>query len=160
VNKTVVLLLVSVALLTGCATATPPENDVDAGELALEEALSAPVLGLEVGTCVNDADTPLSADIAEVPTVSCQEPHDSELYALIPVADGAYPGADQLIEQGQRGCQSEFGDFVGIDFRSSLLDFYFYYPTPSSWAAGDRLIYCMVFDPGMQVKGTLEDAKR
>jgi len=160
VKKTVGLLLASVALFAGCAPAPAPETTVDAGEVALEEALSAPVLGLEVGTCVNDADTPLSADIAEVPSVSCQEPHDSELYALISVADVSYPVADQLIEQGQGSCQSEFGDFVGIDFRSSLLDFYFYYPTPSSWAAGDRLIYCMVFDPGMQVKGTLEGAKR
>jgi hypothetical protein len=118
------------------------------------------VVELEVGACVNDADTPLSADIADVPQVPCTEPHDSELYAVIPVAEGSYPGADELISEGQDACQDEFSGFVGIDFRSSQLDFYFYYPTPSSWSAGDRVIYCMVFDPGLTVVGSLKGSNR
>ena len=70
------------------------------------------------------------------------------------------PGADVLVEKGQSGCQLRFSDFVGIDFRSSTLDFHFYYPTPSSWSQGDRTIYCMVVDPGLKVTGSLEGSKR
>jgi len=113
-----------------------------------------------VGTCVDDANTPLRADLPEVPTVSCDQPHDSELYAILSVGDGLYPGVDDLITEAQIGCQAEFSDFVGIDFRSSMLDFHFYYPTPSSWAQGDRSIFCMVKDPGLKVVGSLSNARR
>jgi hypothetical protein len=71
-----------------------------------------------------------------------------------------YPGVDDLVEAGQTKCQAVFADFVGIDFRSSTLDFHFYYPTPSSWAQGDRSIFCLVGDPGLTVVGTLQGAKR
>ncbi len=149
------LALASVVVLAGCAAEPePPELEAEGAPPV------TPVLQLAVGTCVNDSDTPLGADLAEVPEVPCSEPHDSELYAIKTVDDGPYPGADLLIQQGQSYCQDRFSDFVGIDFRSSLLDFYVYYPTPSSWAAGDRLIYCMVFDPGLRVIGSLADAKR
>ena len=145
-------------LLVGCAS-DPGEPSPDANA-APELVETESVLELAVGTCVNDAETPLGADLAEVPTVSCDEPHDSELYAIVSATDGPYPGVDALVGEGQDKCQVVFAEFVGIDFRSSLLDYHFYYPTPSSWAQGDRSIYCMVIDPGLKVIGTLHDAKR
>jgi hypothetical protein len=154
----VVIALTSV-LLAGCQATDSIEEPEP--ELITEETTeNTSVLSLELGSCVNDADTPLSADLIEVPTVSCDEPHDSELYAIVSVDDGEYPGVDDLVTQGQTQCQALFTDFVGIDFRSSLLDFHFYYPTPSSWVHGDRSIYCMVSDPGLTVAGTLQDARR
>ncbi len=153
------LLLVAGALaLGGCAAVGFGIAEESASEA--DQTTEASVLELEIGTCVNDANIPLRADLTDVPAVACTEPHDSELYAIVSVDGGAYPGADLLIEQGQTKCQASFADFVGIDFRSSLLDFHFYYPTPSSWAQGDRTIYCMVFDPGLKIAGTLQDAKR
>ena len=153
------LVIATAALfLVGCASATSesaPEPEVSSEAVETES-----VLELAVGTCVNDAETPLGADLAEVPTVSCEEPHDSELYAIVTATDGPYPGVDTLVAEGQDKCQAVFAEFVGIDFRSSLLDYHFYYPTPSSWAQGDRSIYCMVIDPGLKVVGTLQDAKR
>jgi hypothetical protein len=157
-GRSVVLFLAATLALAGCAGSTP---DVEAdASIESPEATEESVLELEVGTCLNDADTPLRADLTDVPSIPCSEPHDSELYAIVSVEDSTYPGADRLIEQGQAQCQEGFADFVGIDFRSSLLEFHFYYPTPSSWAQDDRTIYCMVFDPGLPVVGTLKDAKR
>ena len=156
-------LALSSALLVLAACAGDPAEPADsATDAAAESEMVATesVLELTVGTCVNDAETPLGADLAEVPTVSCDEPHDSELYAVVSATDGPYPGVDTLVSEGQEKCQAVFAEFVGIDFRSSLLDYHFYYPTPSSWAQGDRSIYCMVIDPGLKVIGTLQDAKR
>jgi hypothetical protein len=144
--------------LVGCAS-DPRETPLET-EVSSEVSETASVLELAVGTCVNDAETPLGADLAEVPAVSCDEPHDSELYAIVSATDGPYPGVDTLVGEGQDKCQVVFAEFVGIDFRSSLLDYHFYYPTPSSWAQGDRSIYCMVIDPGLKVIGTLQGAKR
>ncbi len=145
-------------LLVGCSgeagDSTP--DTVTSTEVVETESL----LELAVGTCVNDAETPLGADLTEVPTIACSEPHDSELFAIVTATDGPYPGVDTLVSEGQDKCQAVFAEFVGIDFRSSVLDYHFYYPTPSSWAQGDRAIYCMVIDPGLKVVGTLQDAKR
>jgi hypothetical protein len=153
------LALATAALsLVGCVS-DPGETPLET-EVSTELVETESVLELAVGTCVNDAETPLGADLAEVPTVSCNEPHDSELYAIVSATDGPYPGVHTLVGEGQDKCQAVFAEFVGIDFRSSLLDYHFYYPTPSSWAQGDRSIYCMVIDPGLKVIGTLQGAKR
>lgn len=154
------LIAISLTLfLAGCQAEVdreeaPPAEDMVAAEPA------ASVFELEMGTCLNDASVPEGADLADIPQVSCDQPHDSELFGIITVDDETYPGADVLIQKGQDGCQLRFGDFVGIDFRSSTLDFHFYYPTPSSWSQGDRTIYCMVVDPGLQVTGSLQGSMR
>ena len=154
-------LAVLAALLTGCAAEperledTSPDTSEDAPDVAQNS-----VFELELGTCLDDASVPEGADLADIPQVPCNEPHDSELFGIIALDDDTYPGADVLIEKGQNGCQLRFGDFVGIDFRSSSLDFHFYYPTPSSWSQGDRTIYCMVVDPGLKITGSLEGAQR
>jgi hypothetical protein len=149
---------VATLIVAGCqptpSLEAPPENQVKTPKP------QSSVLELTIGDCVMDAEAPLSADLTELPTVPCSEPHDSELYAIVFAEDGNYPGVDELVAQGQAKCQSLFGDFVGIDFRSSLLDFHFYYPTPSSWVQGDRSIYCMVADPGVKVVGSLQGSQR
>ena len=145
-------------LLVGCAGEAVESAPDTVTSTEVVEAES--VLELAVGTCVNDGETPLGADLTEVPTIACSEPHDSELFAIVTATDGPYPGVDTLVSEGQDKCQAVFAEFVGIDFRSSVLDYHFYYPTPSSWAQGDRAIYCMVIDPGLTVVGTLQDAKR
>lgn len=162
------VMATTVFLLSGCqqvfvAIEGSPGSTVNTTVQSVEDDAShttASLFDLEIGTCLNDANTPLSADLTEVPTVSCAEPHDSELFAIVSVEDGSYPGVDDLVEAGQTKCQAVFADFVGVDFRSSALDFHFYYPTPSSWSDGDRSIFCLVKDPGLQVVGTLQGAKR
>lgn len=151
-------ITLTAVVLTGCQPAPTPEAPAESLVGTAEPQSS--VLELTIGDCVMDAGAPLSADLTELPTVACSEPHDSELYAIVFAEDGNYPGVDELVAQGQAKCQSLFADFVGIDFRSSLLDFHFYYPTPSSWVQGDRSIYCMVADPGVKVVGSLQGSKR
>lgn len=154
-------IAITAVLLTGCASEPEVANEVpqDTADEAPEVAENS-VFELELGTCLDDASVPEGADLADIPQVPCEEPHDSELFGIITIDDDTYPGADVLIEKGQSGCQLRFSDFVGIDFRSSTLDFHFYYPTPSSWSQGDRTIYCMVVDPGLKVTGSLEGTQR
>ncbi len=162
------VMVTTVFLLSGCqqvfvAIEGSPGSTVNTTVESVEDDAShttASLFDLEIGTCLNDANTPLSADLTEVPTVSCAQPHDSELFAIVSVEDGSYPGVDDLVEAGQTKCRAVFADFVGVDFRSSTLDFHFYYPTPSSWSDGDRSIFCLAKDPGLQVVGTLQGAKR
>ncbi|WP_158665586.1 septum formation family protein [Pontimonas salivibrio] len=118
------------------------------------------VLELEVGTCLNDVDQPLAQDLTDIPSVPCNEPHQSEVFAEVTVDSGEYPGVDSVTAQATSECMSEFGRFVGLDFAASRLNYHFYYPTASSWALGDRSIYCVVFDPGVETAGTLQGVAR
>lgn len=120
----------------------------------------APLLELNIGDCVMDAAVPLSSDLEGLSTVPCDEPHDSELFSIVLAQGDNYPGPVALVELGQNQCMKRFGDFVGIDFGSSALDFHFYYPTLSSWGQGDRIVYCMVSDPGRTVVGSLQGVGR
>ena len=148
------IVAIALALLvSGCAAGLPQSNDDSTTG-------SVTLFDLELGDCLNDADIPLRSDMTDAPRVSCEDPHDSELFAILGVEGSAFPGESELVAQGQSRCARAFGDFVGIPFANSTLDFRFYYPTASSWAQGDRTIYCVAFDPGHQVTGSLLNSRR
>jgi len=128
--------------------------------VAGEEKNLVSVFELELGACVNDQNTPEGADMDAVEVVECQQPHDAELFAKLALTEDSYPGTDYLISEGGSRCQGAFGDFIGVEFTESVLDFTYYYPTPSSWVDGDRSIYCLAVDPGLQITGSLLGARR
>jgi hypothetical protein len=117
-------------------------------------------LELEVGTCLNDVDQPLAQDLTDIPSVPCNEPHQSEVFSEVIVEGSQYPGVDEVTATATAECMAEFGRFVGLDFAASQLNYHYYYPTSSSWAVGDRSIYCVVFDPGVDTVGTLQGVAR
>ena len=145
---------------SGCqavdAPPSPPSPSVD-GEATV---VLQPVLRLNVGDCLMDQSTPIGGDLVNVPLIDCDQPHESEVYAEVVLKGTGFPGVDQVMNTGVASCMAEFADFVGIDYSSSALDFSYYYPTPSSWAVGDRSIFCVVFDPGVLTVGTLEGSRR
>jgi len=135
-----VAILAAAGLLAGCAN-----NNV---------------FSLEVGQCLNAAD--LSRErVSDVPVVECQQPHDGEVYAMLDVPDGDYPGESALQAEAEQFCRTEFTSFVGIDYPLSLLDVAYLYPTGSSWdKLNDRSIVCIVIDPDGSVTGTLSGSRR
>ena len=149
----VIASVTCVLILGGCQSGLPSSADA-------EKEGTVTLFDLELGDCLNDAGIPLRSDMVDVPRVSCEEPHDSELFAILGVEGSTFPGERELVSEGQDRCARAFGDFIGIPFANSTLDFRFYYPTASSWAQGDRSIYCLAFDPGLKVAGTLLNAKR
>ena len=155
-------VLIGALLLSGCAgsvsgsTAEQPASETT----GVEGVVSKSVMELTLGACVNDAKAPEGADAEALAVVDCATPHDSELYAILALENSSFPGEQALLDEGSTRCAAVFGDFIGVDFRSSVLDFNFYHPTASSWVDGDRSIYCMAIDPGLQVTGSLLGAKR
>ena len=153
----------AVLLLAGCANASQSaQGDAPVPGLAPGESAGnlVSILDLNLGACILDAAIPASSDEAMVTKVECSEPHDSELFAKLSLNEARYPGAGNLIAQGEERCQILFGDFIGVKFSESSLEFSFYYPTPSSWVDGDRSIYCMASDPGLRTTGSLLGANR
>jgi len=157
--KYALMLAAAVLVVSGCQA--PPEPSVlPAVTDGDTQVVLQPVLRLEVGNCLMDQSTPLGADLTNIPLINCDLPHESEVFAEIVLDGTGFPGVDEITNTAIGSCMSEFGRFVGIDHASSSLDFSYYFPTPSSWAVGDRSIFCVVFDPGVLSRGTLEGSRR
>lgn len=145
--------------LAGCSmlgnfiSAPQPERDETTQEI-VEEG-QADVFALRVGDCMNTVDAEL---VSEVPVVPCAEPHDDEVYFDFTLDDGDYPGDDAILEAADSGCLPEFDRFVGLAYDASTLDYYAYRPSEESWAGGDRIISCVIWDPAGQVTGSLQGA--
>ncbi|GAB3213409.1 septum formation family protein [Marinactinospora thermotolerans] len=116
------------------------------------------VLMLSVGDCLPAA---AEGELAAVETISCEEPHDSEIYASSTMEGDEYPGDDAVITAAEEKCLAEFEGFVGMAYEESELDISYMYPTQESWETlDDREILCMIYDPAGDTTGTLEQAGR
>jgi len=102
----------------------------------------ATVFDLAVGDCLNDASE--TGDVSTVPVVECDEPHDSEVYAVISMDDGDYPGDLAVTQLVDLQCRQEFEHFAGIPAAESKYQFAALYPTEQSWGGGDREIVCRI----------------
>lgn len=101
---------------------------------------------LKVGDCISDA-TARVGDVTSFDAVPCDEPHDGEVYTVIRLEGGANaePPTEAFINgKGQRGCRARLRrQATSKAFRDPHLSFKFVYPTPESWAEGDRDITCV-----------------
>lgn len=102
------------------------------------------VFDLAVGDCFDrSSDT---GEISDVPIVECDEPHDSEAFHTFEIADGEFPGEEELLAQAEEQCIPAFEEYVGIDYANSRLDIFPITPTEGSWSQGDREVVCALYD--------------
>ncbi|MDP1846819.1 MAG: septum formation family protein [Solirubrobacteraceae bacterium] len=117
-----------------------PEPDRESSEGNIDAA------DLKVGDCISDANS-RTGDVTTFEAVACDEPHDGEVYTLIRLEGGenAKPPSEAFINgKGQRGCRARLRrQATAKAFRDPQLGFKFVYPTPASWADGDRDITCV-----------------
>lgn len=161
VGTTTMVLLCAAVLLLGC----------DAGEGNLAEASTssnAPIVAPEpvaVSELVpGDCITGLVLGAAErrrlesVQVVSCQRPHELEVFAsfeLDPasfeVEDQEYPGEERVVRAADEGCERRLEQLVEADTGgpAERVDDAFglisVWPTPVSWSQGDRTVACAAF---------------
>lgn len=97
-----------------------------------------------IGTCLDFGDS-VEAEVDDLPTVPCSEPHTHEIYS-IPVSDAAtYPGFEALEAEAQAKCLRAFEGYVGVSAFDSKLFFSWLVPTLNSWdREDDRQIICVV----------------
>nr|WP_274387703.1 septum formation family protein [Salsipaludibacter albus] len=118
---------------------------------------------LETGSCydstVADGATG-SLDVTGVTERDCWEPHQNEALVVVQLdADRAvpYPGADTLMDYLAPTCERArervLGPEPGPEWASATL-----YPSPDSWAAGDRQAVCEVsLEDGSLLEGPLAE---
>ena len=114
---------------------------------------------LEVGDCL--AEPPGGEEVIfTVDTVSCSEPHGAEVYAVVTLPEGDFPGDEAVAAQAAEVCAAEFEGFVGLPYAESVLEFSYLYPYEKGWNAGERVVTCSVVDLAGDTTGTLADANR
>jgi hypothetical protein len=160
----VALGLVLTLGLSGCSIlsnfigGTPISRD-DSGA-ATEDNENADAFTITVGDCLNDSSivTTEMTEVATVPLVTCDKPHDTEVISSVLVEDGEYPGDEGISTRATDECLAAFEDYIGFSYADSVYDYGYYLPTEESWAGGDREILCTVYDPAGPINGTLEGA--
>ena len=122
----------------------PAEERKEPSRKSKEGTISAGAL--KVGDCISDANS-RTGDVTTFDGVKCDERHDGEVYTIIKLPggkDAKIPSEAFINGKGQRGCRARLRrQATSRQFRDKHLGFKFVYPTPESWAEGDREITCV-----------------
>ena len=113
-------------------------------------------VGLEAGDCF---DRPADPDVTSVPSVPCRRAHDLEVFAVLDLADGAYPDRATVARQAGEACAERFTDYVGSSPDSSGLVIVPYAPDRLAWEQGVREVTCAVGRPGDQLEGSVQGSE-
>jgi hypothetical protein len=107
------------------------------------EAVAIGAKELRVGNCITDANS-TKGDVKTFDAVDCTQPHNGEVFTVIPLWDGPYRGKEAVTAEGQRGCRARLRrQATAKAFRDKRLGFKFVYPTKQSWAQGDHEVTCL-----------------
>lgn len=136
-------LLVLTGLVTLVLACGPGEGDVFA---------------LEVGRCLDDPGE--RTGIEEVEVVACDQPHDFEVFALVDLPEGPYPGDSQVADRAREACTDRFAAYVGTEEASSALATAFLVPNEGGWEGGDREVVCLLYEPDQRLEGSMRGAQR
>ena len=120
------------------------------------------VFELAEGDCFNDEE---SEEVSNVEVVSCDDPHQKEVYAVVSIAepDGAsFPGAARVSDLAADFCLERFDEFVGLPFFDSRLNISTLNPTQDSWERlDDREVICSLYDlEDLYMKGSMRGSGR
>ena len=97
------------------------------------------------GDCL--AEIPASGRVMTVQTVDCNQSHAGEVYAVLTMPEGDFPGV-AAIEQYQNKCEPELADYSPGAMTDDSIQMYVLYPTAETWEQGDRAVTCVAtLDP-------------
>ncbi|MEO7351400.1 MAG: hypothetical protein ABIW17_05840 [Marmoricola sp.] len=109
---------------------------------AVEQRGDVSVFALEKGDCLISA-IPEDVSTRTVEVGPCSGPHAAEVYAGFDLADGPYPGRDQVLRLAEGGCTKRFGESAGSTRDFSETDLSYLYPAPESWPT-EKGVLCIV----------------
>jgi hypothetical protein len=135
VLSSVGLVLWTVTLSTGVVS--------DAWEGFKDGAQGNESLSLRKGDCF-DAPGGLEGDTYDVDPVSCEGGHDGEVFAVVTLPGGAFPGDAEVTDIADERCY-ELQDQYAMDSWAmpADVDVYYLMPSKDSWRFGDRAITCI-----------------
>lgn len=92
------------------------------------------------GDCL--AEIPDTGTVLMVKTVDCAQPHAGEVFAVLTMPDGDFPGT-AAVEEYQNRCAPALARYSPSSITDDSVQLYVLYPTPATWAGGDRAVTCI-----------------
>lgn len=89
--------------------------------------------------------------------VSCDAPHQAEVFATFGLTGTAWPGASAIQAEASGGCASRLTGYVNPQLAISLTSTYVY-PDSVAWQAGTRTVICEVRATSGQLTGSVRGA--
>jgi hypothetical protein len=114
---------------------------------------------VEKGECFDTTTGSLEGLAYDVDEVPCKGRHDGEVFAVVEVPDGTFPGDDTLTDLADDKCYALESDYVMDAWAlPEHVDVYYLTPTRQSWRLGDREITCIFGNT--DAKGSLTGSLR
>jgi hypothetical protein len=95
---------------------------------------------VKAGDCLKEL--PASGLVVTVDTAPCGEPHTGEIFSVMTMPDGDFPGTF-AIEEYQNKCGPELADYSPGAAEDPEVGLFVLYPSEDSWAQGDRTVTCI-----------------
>ncbi|WP_249383685.1 septum formation family protein, partial [Mycobacterium sp. DBP42] len=92
------------------------------------------------GDCL--AEIPDSSRVLYVKTVSCDQPHKGEVFAVLALPDGDFPGDPAVVKYADK-CAPALARYAPDANSESGIQLFVLYPTADSWQRGDRTVTCI-----------------
>jgi hypothetical protein len=100
---------------------------------------------VKVGDCLKEI--PGSTRVLTVDTIECDKPHAGEVFAVLLMPDGNFPG-QSAINDYQTKCEPELASYAPDAITDDSVQLYVLYPTEETWKQGDRAVTCVAtLDP-------------
>ncbi len=111
------------------------------------------VFSLRTGQCADPGRSGMSSPAV----VSCNQPHEAEVFGTFPLAGHRYPGAPAVRQQADQGCAARLSGYLNPQLSLSSLTESYIYPDAGAWAAGERTVVCTVRSASGQLTGSVRD---
>ncbi len=95
---------------------------------------------VKTGDCLKEL--PASGLVVTVDTVECTEPHKGEIFEVMTMPDGDFPG-QFAIEEYQNKCAPELAKYSPEASSDPAIGLFVLYPSEDSWGHGDRTVTCI-----------------
>ena len=108
------------------------------------------LFSLKTGECFNPQGQSYSL-------ISCDSPHQAEVFATFALSGTTYPGATAIATQASDGCTTRLTGYVNPQLALSLTSTYVY-PDSVAWQAGTRTVICEVRAASGTLTGSVRSA--
>ncbi len=120
---------------------------VNDAERSPSGAVTAPgedsVFDLRVGDCITSLPEGETVDVEVTP---CSNPHVGEIFEVGNLAEGPWPGTDQVARLSETLCYDAFQQYVGGPVDDSQYAVSYLHPLEASWSE-DKGVVCIAHDP-------------
>ncbi|MDH6198043.1 hypothetical protein M2272_004702 [Mycobacterium frederiksbergense] len=92
------------------------------------------------GDCL--AEIPDSSRVLYVKTLGCDQPHKGEVFAVLTLPDGDFPGEAAVVKYTDK-CAPALAQYAPDTIEDPEIQLFVLYPTADSWQRGDRTVTCI-----------------